>query len=163
LLHEHGRPGRDGVGSNGSSVAHCASVKSNRFVTARVFTRSPVFRFFLVDEPTTGDLTYVDRRHARQRQLQLNLLETTSIQALIHDFDEELRSAPDSGKTSPSAWARRSGGGHVDRVRRGTVNGLPGDLADKTIGAHLGFHPTADRRPPTADGRHIIPTNPIPA
>lgn len=38
--------------------AHCSSVRSSRLVTARVATRSPVFRFFLVDEPSTGDLTY---------------------------------------------------------------------------------------------------------
>jgi len=38
-----------------------------------------VFRFFLVDEPPTGDLTSFNHRHA---QHQLNLLETTSIQAL---------------------------------------------------------------------------------
>jgi hypothetical protein len=41
-----------------------------------------VFRFFLVDEPTTGDLTYFSHRHAQQHQLQLNQLEKTSIQAL---------------------------------------------------------------------------------
>jgi crotonobetainyl-CoA:carnitine CoA-transferase CaiB-like acyl-CoA transferase len=33
-----------------------------------------------------------------------------------------------------------------------TLNGLPGDIADKTIGAYLGFYPTAD-------GRHVIPAN----
>ncbi|KDO11276.1 hypothetical protein DV26_08340, partial [Amycolatopsis mediterranei] len=41
-----------------------------------------MFRFFLVDEPITGDLTYFGRRHAQHGQLQLNLPETTSIQAL---------------------------------------------------------------------------------
>jgi phthiocerol/phthiodiolone dimycocerosyl transferase-like enzyme len=41
-----------------------------------------VFRFFLVDEPTTGDLTHFGGRHAQQHQLQLNQPETTSIQAL---------------------------------------------------------------------------------
>ncbi|KDO12537.1 hypothetical protein DV26_01025 [Amycolatopsis mediterranei] len=41
-----------------------------------------MFRFFLVDEPPTGDLTHVEHRHAQQHQLQLSLLETTSIQAL---------------------------------------------------------------------------------
>jgi hypothetical protein len=52
-------------------------------VTARVSTRSPVvFWFFLVDEPTTGDLTYLSRRHALHRQLQPDLPEQTSIQAL---------------------------------------------------------------------------------
>jgi len=58
LLHNDGRPDRDGWGNNDSSVAHCASVRSNRPVTARVVTRSPVFRFFLVDEPITGDLAH---------------------------------------------------------------------------------------------------------
>ncbi|MBE1605589.1 hypothetical protein [Actinopolymorpha pittospori] len=33
---------RDGAGSNGASTAHCASVRSNRLVTAMVATRSPV-------------------------------------------------------------------------------------------------------------------------
>jgi hypothetical protein len=41
-----------------------------------------VFWFFLVDEPTTGDLTYLSRRHALHRQLQPDLPEQTSIQAL---------------------------------------------------------------------------------
>ena len=49
---------RVGTGNSGSSRAHCSSVRSSRLVTARVATRSPVFRFFLVDEPSTGDLTY---------------------------------------------------------------------------------------------------------
>ncbi|SCG60430.1 Transposase, Mutator family [Micromonospora halophytica] len=35
LLHYDGRPGRFGAGSNGSSTAHCTSVRSNRLVTAR--------------------------------------------------------------------------------------------------------------------------------
>jgi hypothetical protein len=85
LLHNDGRPGRDDTGSNDSSAAHCSSVRSNRRVTARVSTRSPVvFWFFLVDEPTTGDLTYLSRRHALHRQLQPDLPEQTSIQALEH-------------------------------------------------------------------------------
>ncbi|WP_433042046.1 CoA transferase [Dactylosporangium sp. CS-033363] len=33
-----------------------------------------------------------------------------------------------------------------------TINGLPGDFADRTVGAYLGFYPTAD-------GRHVIPAN----
>lgn len=33
-----------------------------------------------------------------------------------------------------------------------TINGLPGDIADKTIGAYLSFFPTKD-------GRHVIPAN----
>src|SRR3954470_12644541 len=83
LFHNDGRPGRDGAGSNGSSATHCSSVRSNRLVTAKVSTRSPVvFRFFLVDEPTTGDLAYFSRRHALHRQLQPDLPEQTSIQAL---------------------------------------------------------------------------------
>ncbi|OXM59168.1 hypothetical protein CF165_49045 [Amycolatopsis vastitatis] len=36
----------------------------------------------VVDEPTTGDLTYLEHRHAQQHHPQLNLPETTSIQAL---------------------------------------------------------------------------------
>jgi hypothetical protein len=34
LLHTDGRPDRFALGSNGSSAAHCASVRSNRRVTA---------------------------------------------------------------------------------------------------------------------------------
>src|SRR5437762_6557547 len=56
LLHFGGRPDFFPLGSNGSSTAHCASVKSARAVTAKVSTRSPVFRSFLVEEPSTGDL-----------------------------------------------------------------------------------------------------------
>jgi hypothetical protein len=39
LLHNEGRPGREGSGSNGSSTAHCSSVRSNRLVTASVACR----------------------------------------------------------------------------------------------------------------------------
>ena len=42
LVHNDGRPGRFAVGNNGSNTAHCASVRSNRPVTAVVSTRSPV-------------------------------------------------------------------------------------------------------------------------
>jgi hypothetical protein len=69
LCHNDGRPDRDGTGSNGSSTAHSPSVRSNRPATAKVSTRSPVvFRFFLVDEPSTGDLTH-SRSPTRQPQL----------------------------------------------------------------------------------------------
>src|SRR6476619_3477207 len=56
LLHCDGRPGRLPAGSSASNTLHWASVRSCRLVTAMVATRSPVFRFFLVDEPSTGDL-----------------------------------------------------------------------------------------------------------
>src|SRR5437016_3434064 len=56
LVHIGGRPDFLPLGSNGSSTAHCASIRSARAVTGRVSTRSPVFRSFLVEEPSTGDL-----------------------------------------------------------------------------------------------------------
>ncbi len=55
LLHSDGRHDRFGAGSNGSSTAHCASVRSNRPVTARVSTMSRC-QVFLVDEQSAGDL-----------------------------------------------------------------------------------------------------------
>ena len=42
FVHFGGRPGLAAAGNNGSSPAHCASVRSSRLVTARVATRSPV-------------------------------------------------------------------------------------------------------------------------
>jgi hypothetical protein len=42
LVHNDGRPGRFAVGNNGSNTAHCASVRSNRPVTAMVSRRSQV-------------------------------------------------------------------------------------------------------------------------
>src|SRR3989440_11963304 len=56
LLHFDGRPDFFALGSSGSNLAHAASVRSNRLVTAMVSTRSPVFRFCLVANPSTGDL-----------------------------------------------------------------------------------------------------------
>jgi hypothetical protein len=47
LVQRDGRPGRFGAGSNGSSRAHCTSVRSNRLVTAKVATRSPVVKVLL--------------------------------------------------------------------------------------------------------------------
>jgi hypothetical protein len=44
LLADPPFPRRIGAGSNGSSVAHCASVRSCRLVTARLSRRSPVFK-----------------------------------------------------------------------------------------------------------------------
>ena len=42
LAHTGGRPGFFPFGSNGSSTAHCGSVKSARPLTGTVGTRSPV-------------------------------------------------------------------------------------------------------------------------
>ena len=89
LLHDGGRPDRQGRGSKGSSFAHCASVRSNRPVTGRVFTRSPVFRFFLVDEPFTGDLTHVCSSTRRAALIQGGRAEQlTSTHALVVLFGE---------------------------------------------------------------------------
>ena len=54
LVHLGGRPCLRAAGSNGSSAAHCASVRSCRFVTATLATRSPCRWVFLVDRPSTG-------------------------------------------------------------------------------------------------------------
>ena len=52
------------LGGSDGNLAHAASVRSNRLVTAVVSTRSLAFRFSLVTEPSTGDLATYDRRHA---------------------------------------------------------------------------------------------------
>jgi hypothetical protein len=44
FVHADGRPDHVGTGNSGSNRAHCSSVRSSR-LTARVATRSPVFRF----------------------------------------------------------------------------------------------------------------------
>jgi hypothetical protein len=45
FVHADGQPDRVGTGNSGSNRAHCSLVRSSRLVTARVATRSPVFRF----------------------------------------------------------------------------------------------------------------------
>ena len=61
LVHVGGRPGFLPRGSNGSSTAHCASVRSARTLTGAVGTRSPVAR-------SSWSLTYLPETSSRSRQ-----------------------------------------------------------------------------------------------
>ena len=59
FVHFGGRPGLNPTGSNGSSTAHRPSVRSARPATTTLATRSPELQVVLVDDPSTGDLTYL--------------------------------------------------------------------------------------------------------
>jgi len=82
LLHFDGRPDFFGLGSSGSSLAHWASVRSNRLVTAMVSTRSPVLTFCLVVERSTGDLAAYRSPTRRQHHQSRSDPGLTSRQAL---------------------------------------------------------------------------------
>jgi hypothetical protein len=47
------------MGSNGSSAAHCASVRSARPVTVKVLNEVSGVQVFLVVDRSTGDLVYL--------------------------------------------------------------------------------------------------------
>src|SRR5690606_40133869 len=65
LLHFGGRPAFFGRGSSGSSTAHCASLRSNRLVTATLATRSPCrwLSWSITHLPETSP--HLDHRHAQ--------------------------------------------------------------------------------------------------
>jgi hypothetical protein len=54
-----GDPASSRRAATGSSIAHCASVRSARPVAATLATRSPVFSISLVVDRSTGDLLYL--------------------------------------------------------------------------------------------------------
>src|SRR5690606_40526497 len=64
LLHFAGLPTLFGVGSNGSSTAHCASVRSYRLATATLGTRSPEDRTSWSKNHLPETSLHVDHRHA---------------------------------------------------------------------------------------------------
>jgi hypothetical protein len=59
LVHFGGRPGFLPVGSSGSRIAHCASDKSARPVTATLTNEVSGVLIVLVDDRSTGDLIYL--------------------------------------------------------------------------------------------------------
>ena len=65
LLHFGGRPVLLRAGSSGSSTAHCASVRSNRPVTARVATRSPEHWSSWSKHHLPETSLLIEHRHAR--------------------------------------------------------------------------------------------------
>src|SRR5690606_22796203 len=64
LLHFAGLPTLFGVGRNGSSTAHCASVRSYRLATATLGTRSPEDRTSWSKNHLPETSLHVDHRHA---------------------------------------------------------------------------------------------------
>ena len=64
--HFGGRPARRPTGSNGASTAHCSSVRSNRPVTGIVCNEVSGVREFLVENPSTGDLTVSHHQHTTE-------------------------------------------------------------------------------------------------
>ena len=69
LLHFGGRPAFFGRDSSGPNAAHCASVRSNRLVTATLATRSPCrwLSWSITHLPETSP--HIDHRHTGTGQL----------------------------------------------------------------------------------------------
>jgi hypothetical protein len=90
LVHRGGRPGFFPTGNNGSSTAHCASVRSARPATTTLATRSPVIMVVLVDDRSTGDLTYLINDTPIKTSPEPSMLVSTSKHGLVPILDEAL-------------------------------------------------------------------------
>jgi hypothetical protein len=117
LLHLGGRPGFLPLGSNGSSTAHCASVRSARAVTGMVSTRSPGIGLSWSKNHLPETSLLFDHRHAHRQQVTALTSETRpSRHATSPPRPPQPRKTSTHRGTPSSIDARRGAGKCVSTV-----------------------------------------------